>query len=217
MPDGPLRVVIVDDHALFSQGLALLLQARAGDTFVVEGSATAGEEAVALVGKHRADIAIVDLALPPLGGVETIRRIKSSYPSTRVLALSGTEDLDLAAAALRAGAEGYLGKSADPEVLVAPLLAISAGVRVLRAELLDALLVAADRTADGLLDRLSDKEIELWRLLAHGLETADIARPLLVSERTAKRMIASLLHRLGVANRIEAAALAGRCGLLDPE
>ncbi len=217
MPDGPYRVVIVDDHALFSQGLALLLESRAGDTFAVVGSATAGEEAVALVGKHRADIAIVDLALPPLGGVETIRRIKSSYPSTRVLALSGTEDLDLAAAALRAGAEGYLGKSADPEVLVAPLLAISAGVRVLRAELLDALLVAADRTADGLLDRLSDKEIELWRLLAQGLETTDIARPLLVSERTAKRMIASLLHRLGVSNRVEAAALAGRCGLLDPE
>lgn len=217
MPDGPYRVVIVDDHALFSQGLALLLESRAGDTFAVVGSATAGEEAVALVGKHRADIAIVDLALPPLGGVETIRRIKSSYPSTRVLALSGTEDLDLAAAALRAGAEGYLGKSADPEVLVAPLLAISAGVRVLRAELLDALLVAADRTADGLLDRLSDKEIDLWRLLAQGLETTDIARPLLVSERTAKRMIASLLHRLGVSNRIEAAALAGRCGLLDPE
>lgn len=209
--------MIVDDHALFSQGLALLLESRAGDTFAVAGSATAGEEAVALVGKHRADIAIVDLALPPLGGVETIRRIKSSYPATRVLALSGTEDLDLAAAALRAGADGYLGKSADPEVLVAPLLAISAGVRVLRAELLDALLVAADRTADGVLDRLSDSEIELWRLLARGLETADIARPLLVSERTAKRMIASLLHRLGVANRIEAAALAGRCGLLDTE
>lgn len=217
MSEGPRTVVIVDDHALFSQGLALLLESRAGDTFTVAGSATAGEEAVALVGKHRADIAIVDLALPPLGGVETIRRIKTSYPTTRVLALSGTEDLDLAAAALRAGAEGYLGKSADPEVLVAPLLAISAGVRVLRSELLDALLVAADRTADGLLDRLSDKEIELWRLLAQGLETAEIARPLLVSERTAKRMIASLLHRLGVSNRIEAAALAGRCGLLDPE
>ncbi len=215
VPDGRIRVVIVDDHALFSQGLALLLESRAGDTFTVEGSATAGEEAVALVGKHRADIAIVDLALPPLGGVETIRRIKASYPSTRVLALSGTEDLDLAAAALRAGAEGYLGKSADPEVLVAPLLAISAGVRVLRTELLDALLLAADRTADGLLDRLSDADVELWRLLAQGLETAEIARPLLVSERTAKRMIASLLHRLGVSNRIEAAALAGRCGLLD--
>lgn len=216
-PTAPHVVVIVDDHALFAQGLALLLESRAGDTFRVAGSTTAGEEAVALVGRHRAGIAIVDLALPPLGGVETIRRIKAAYPATRVLALSGTEDLDLdlAAAAMRAGADGYLGKSADPEVLVAPLLSIAAGVRVLRAELLDALLVAADRTADGLLDRLGERDIELWTLLARGLETADIARPMLVSERTAKRMIASLLHKLGAANRIEAAALAGRCGLLD--
>lgn len=216
-PTAPHVVVIVDDHALFAQGLALLLESRAGDTFRVAGSTTAGEEAVALVGRHRAGIAIVDLALPPLGGVETIRRIKAAYPATRVLALSGTEDLDLdlAAAAMRAGADGYLGKSADPEVLVAPLLSIAAGVRVLRAELLDALLVAADRTADGLLDRLGERDIELWTLLARGLETADIARPMLVSERTAKRMIASLLYKLGAANRIEAAALAGRCGLLD--
>ncbi|GAY10228.1 two component transcriptional regulator, LuxR family [Pseudonocardia sp. N23] len=208
-------VVIVDDHALFAEGLALLLEARAGDGFEVAGSVTSGEDAVALVGRHGADIAIVDLALPPLGGVETIRRVKAAYPATRVLALSGTEDLDLAAAALRAGADGYLGKSADPQVLVAPLLALVAGVRVVRAELLDALLVAADRTADGLLDRLGDRDVELWTMLARGLETAEIARPLLVSERTAKRMIASLLHKLGAANRIEAAALAGRAGLLD--
>jgi len=212
---GPYTVVIVDDHALFAQSLALLLESRAGETFRVAGSTTAGEEAVALVGRNTADVAVVDLALPPLGGVETIRRIKAAYPDTRVLALSGTEDLDLAAAALRAGADGYLGKSADPEVLVAPLLSVLAGVRVVRAELLDALLVAADRTADGVLRRLSERDVELWRLLARGLETSEIARPMLVSERTAKRMIASLLHKLGAANRIEAAALAGRAGLLD--
>jgi len=215
VPEAPYTVVIVDDHALFAQGLALLLESRAGETFQVAGSVTVGEEAVALVGRNRADVAIVDLALPPLGGVETIRRIKAAYPDTRVLALSGTEDLDLAAAALRAGADGYLAKSADPEVLVAPLLSVLAGVRVVRAELLDALLVSADRTADGLLDRLSERDVELWRLLARGLETSEIARPMLVSERTAKRMIASLLHKLGAANRIEAAALAGRAGLLD--
>ncbi|WP_181783708.1 response regulator [Pseudonocardia pini] len=215
MQEGPYTVVIVDDHALFAQGLALLLESRAGETFRVAGSATVGEEAVALVGRNKAAVAVVDLALPPLGGVETIRRIKAAYPDTRVLALSGTEDLDLAAAALRAGADGYLAKSADPEVLVAPLLSVLAGVRVVRAELLDALLVSADRTADGVLDRLSERDVELWRLLARGLETSEIARPMLVSERTAKRMIASLLHKVGAANRIEAAALAGRAGLLD--
>ena len=210
MRDGRHVVVIVDDHALFAEGLALLLEARAGDGFVVGGSVTTGEDAVALVGKHAADIAIVDLALPPLGGVETIRRIKAAYPATRVLALSGTEDLDLAAAALRAGADGYLGKSADPQVLVAPLLALVAGVRVVRAELLDALLVAADRTADGLLDRLGERDVELWTMLARGLETSEMAKPLLVSERTAKRMIASLLHKLGFSRRTEAAVYAER-------
>ncbi|OLT11532.1 hypothetical protein BJF78_04760 [Pseudonocardia sp. CNS-139] len=215
MRDGRYVVVIVDDHALFSQGLTLLLESRAGDTFAVAGSTTAGEEAVALVGREAADIAIVDLALPPLGGVETIRRITAAYPRTRVLALSGTDDLGLATAALRAGAAGFLGKSADPEVLVAPLLTIAAGVRVVRADLLDALLAAGGHPADGLVERLGSREMQLWALLARGLETSEIAKPMLVSERTAKRMIAALLHKIGAANRIEAAALAGRYGLLD--
>jgi DNA-binding NarL/FixJ family response regulator len=213
--EGRYVVVIVDDHALFSQGLALLLESRAGDGFVVAGSTTAGEQAVALVGREAADIAIVDLALPPLGGVETIRRIVAAYPRTRVLALSGTEDLGLATAALRAGAAGFLAKSADPEVLVAPLLTIAAGVRVVPPDLLDALLAAGDRAGGQVVERLDDRELQLWALLARGLETSEIAKAVLVSERTAKRMIASLLHRLGAANRIEAAALAGRYGLLD--
>jgi DNA-binding NarL/FixJ family response regulator len=213
--EGRYVVVIVDDHALFSQGLALLLESRAGDTFVVAGSTTAGEQAVALVGREAADIAIVDLALPPPGGVETIRQIIAAYPRTRILALSGTEDLGLATAALRAGAAGFLAKSADPEVLVAPLLTIAAGVRVVPADLLDALLAAGDRADDGIMERLDDRELQLWALLAQGLETSELAKVMLVSERTAKRMIASLLHKLGAANRIEAAALAGRYGLLD--
>lgn len=217
MRDGRYVVVIVDDHALFAQGLALLLQARAGDRFVVTGSVTAGEEAVALVGREQADIAIIDLALPPLGGVETIRRVTAAYPAAAILALSGTEDLGLATAALRAGASGFLGKSADPEVLIAPLLTIAAGVRVVRPDLLDALLSAGDRTGNGLVERLGSRELQLWALLARGLETSEIAKPMLVSERTAKRMIASLLHKLGAANRIEAAALAGRYGLLDAD
>ena len=93
MRDGRYVVVIVDDHALFAQGLALLLESRAGDRFVVAASATLGEQAVALVGREGADIAIIDLALPPLGGVETIRRVTAAYPGTAILALSGTEDL----------------------------------------------------------------------------------------------------------------------------
>lgn len=213
----PLVVVIVDDHALFAQGLELLLGSRAGSQFRVAGSTVSGDEAVRLVGKHRADIATIDLSLPPRGGLEAIASVRAAYPSTRILALSGTDDLTLAERALRVGADGFMAKTSDPDGLVAPLLALAEGMKVVTAEVMTALLASSRQPKDGLLERLGPQEIELWSLLARGLETAEIALRLLVSERTAKRMVAALLHKIGAGNRIEAAALAGRYGLLDRE
>lgn len=209
------QVVIVDDHALFAQGLELLLGTRSRGALVVVATTTNGDEAVPLVGRHQADIATVDLALPPRGGLAVIADIKRSYPRTKVLALSGTEDLGLAERALRAGADGFVAKSSDPDGLIAPLLAVVAGTRVLTGELLSALLASSRQPQDGLKDRLSSQELMLWSLLARGQETVDLAHRLLVSERTAKRMVSSLLNKIGAGNRIEAAALAGRYGLLD--
>ena len=217
MPDPAKRlvVVIVDDHELFAQGLALLLESKAGDRFEVGGLTTRVEDAATLVESCSADLMIVDLAMPPLGGAAAIRQVKQRRPGTRVLALSGSDDLTLAERALRAGAEGYLPKSADPDVLLAPLLTVAAGLRVLHSPLLEALLASARKPPDELLERLDMQERTLWVLVARGLETADIATRMFVSERTAKRMVAALLHKLGVPNRIEAAALAGQYGLLD--
>jgi DNA-binding NarL/FixJ family response regulator len=213
--DRRLVVVIVDDHELFARGLALLLSTNTGDRFEIGGLTTHVEEAAALVDSCGADLAIVDLAMPPLGGTAAIRQIKRRFPATRVLALSGSDDLDLAEQALRAGADGYLTKSADPEVLVAPLLTVAAGFRVLEEDLLDVLLTAARKPPESLLDGLGSQDMRLWTFLARGLETGDIANRMLVSERTAKRMVASLLNKIGAANRIEAAGLAGTYGLLD--
>lgn len=210
-----LTVVIVDDHDLFAQGLALLLESKAGDRFKVGGLTTRVEEAADLVEASEADLALIDLAMPPLGGAAAIRQVKRRRPSTKVIALSGSEDLTLAERALRAGADGYLPKSADPDVLLAPLLTVAAGLRVMPGALLDALLASARRPPDELLERLDDQDRALWILIARGMETADIATQLLVSERTAKRLVAALLHKLGVPNRIEAAGLAGHYGLLD--
>jgi DNA-binding NarL/FixJ family response regulator len=210
-----LVVVIVDDHELFAQGLALLLENRAGDRFQVRGSTTRVEEAAALVEACAADLAIIDLAMPPLGGPAAIRQVKQRRPATRVLALSGSDDLTLAERALRAGADGFLPKSADPDVLLAPLLTVASGLRVMPAPLLDAVLASARRPPDELLERLDDQDRALWVLIARGLETSDIAARMYVSERTAKRLVAALLHKLAVPNRIEAAALAGHYGLLD--
>jgi len=208
-------VVIVDDHELFAQGLALLLSRERGGMFIVGGQTSRVEEAADLAARCNADIAIVDLSMPPLGGVAAIRHIKDRHPRTRILALSGTDDMVLAEEALRAGADGFLPKTAGPGALTGPLWTIAEGLRVIDGALLDALLSNTRRPSPELLDRLTAQDLKLWGLLATGMETVDIADRMLVSERTAKRMVATLLHKLGVTNRIAAAAMAGRFRLLD--
>lgn len=215
MSTKPHVVVIVDDHELFAEGLELLLTRDWGELFVIGGRTTFVEEAADLVGACRADLAIVDLTMPPLGGVAAIRHIKARHPDTRVLALSGSGDPQLAEDALRAGADGFLSKTVRPAALVGPLQAIASGHRVLDPALLDRLLSNVRQPAAELSESLEPADLKLWELLATGMETADIAERMVVSERTAKRMVAALLRKLGVGNRVAAAALAGRSGLLD--
>ena len=215
MSQKPYVVVIVDDHELFAEGLELLLTRDWGELFVIGGRTTFVEEAAELVTTCDADLAIVDLSMPPLGGVAAIRHIKQRHPRTRILALSGTDDVTLAEEALRAGADGFLPKTVRPEALAGPLTTIATGQRVVDAKVLDALLSAVRKPGAETLKALTPQELKLWALLSTGMETADIATRMVVSERTAKRLVASLLHKLGVTNRIAAAALAGQCGLLD--
>jgi DNA-binding NarL/FixJ family response regulator len=215
MTGKPFVVVIVDDHELFAQGLALLLDRQWGELFTVGGQTTYVEEAADLVARCAADVAIIDLSMPPLGGIAAIRHIKTRHPKTRILALSGTGNLELAEEALRAGADGFLPKTARPEALAGPLWTVTEGLRVIDGTLLDALLAKSREPQSALRDSLSTQELQLWRLVATGMETGDIAERMVVSERTAKRMVAALLHKLGVTNRIAAAAMAGRLRLLD--
>ncbi len=215
MSQKPYVVVIVDDHELFAEGLELLLTRDWGELFVIGGRTTFVEEAAELVTTCDADLAIVDLSMPPLGGVAAIRHIKQRHPRTRILALSGTDDVTLAEEALRAGAEGFLPKTVRPEALAGPLTTIATGQRVVDPKVLDALLSGVRKPGAATLNSLTPQELKLWALLSTGMETADIATRMVVSERTAKRLVASLLHKLGVANRIAAAALAGQSGLLD--
>ncbi|TVS89287.1 response regulator transcription factor [Mycobacterium helveticum] len=215
MTGKPFVVVIVDDHELFAQGLALLLDRQWGELFTVGGQTTYVEEAADLVARCAADVAIIDLSMPPLGGIAAIRHIKARHPTTRIVALSGTGNLELAEEALRAGADGFLPKTARPEALAGPLWTVAEGLRVIDGALLDALLAKSREPRSALLDSLSTQELQLWRLVATGMETGDIAHRMMVSERTTKRMVAALLHKLGVTNRIAAAAMAGRLRLLD--
>lgn len=213
--DGPVSVVIIDDHVLFAQGLQFVLEEATGgavQVVAVSGDAGAAEE---LVRGHRPDLAVVDLVMPAPGGVAAIEAIKRHAPRVRVLVLSGVDTVEDAAEALAAGADGFLPKTADPDAVVTPLMAVLAGWTVLPRPLLDHLLSATRPDRRLVLEGLDEADVELWRLVAKGLETGEIAGRLFVSERTTKRMVAALLRRLGVANRIEAAALAGSVGLLD--
>jgi DNA-binding NarL/FixJ family response regulator len=208
-------LVVVDDHILFAQGLQLVLEeATAGALKVVATSGDAGA-AEELVRRHHPDLAIVDLAMPPPGGFAAIRAIKKRYPRVRVLALSGVDSVEAAADALAAGADGFLPKAAEPDAIITPLMAVLAGWAVVPHGLLEHLLTRARPQDKATLADFTESELVLWRLIAQGLDTGKIASQLFVSDRTAKRLVAALLRRLGVTTRIEAAAAAGRAGLLD--
>jgi len=207
-------IVLIDDHPLFSRGLELLLSA-ADDRVRMVGATADAAMAVDLVRRQRPDVALLDLAMPPPGGHAAIRAVKRAHPAVRVLALSGLTDEQPRLEALRAGADGFLPKTSEPEDLLHPLLAMVQGYSVLPTELLRGLVQSADRPSGGLVDELDDDQRRLWLAVARGDSTEEIAGQWIVSQRTAKRMVAALLRRIGAGNRIEAAALAGRSGLLD--
>jgi two-component system, NarL family, nitrate/nitrite response regulator NarL len=209
-----VRVVIVDDHEMFSRGLQLLFNAMPGGEFEVVATTADAATAGRLVGDVDADVALVDLQMPPPGGLRAVEAIKAARPATVVLVLTGVEDPASGMAALRAGADGYVVKTSSPEELCAPIRAASSGLRVMPGWLADSMLRAAAAQGPDL-SFLGDDERQLLTLLASGDETPIIAGRLFVSERTAKRQIAALLRRLGVENRAQAAVLAGRSGLVD--
>jgi two-component system, NarL family, nitrate/nitrite response regulator NarL len=207
-------IVLIDDHPLFNSGLRLLLAAADDDLRLVASVADAAM-AVNVVRRHRPDVALIDIAMPPPGGYAAIRAVKRAHPAVRVLALSGVTDPQQRLAALRAGADGFMPKTSQPDDLLAPLLTLVQGYSVVPADMLRELVDAADRPASDLVATLDEEQRRLWLAIARGASTDTIADEWIVSERTAKRMVATLLRRVGARNRIEAAALAGRSGLLD--
>ncbi|HEV7865314.1 MAG TPA: response regulator transcription factor [Acidimicrobiia bacterium] len=209
-----MRLALVDDGGPFGRDVEMLIEKASGGAVTVVGRTNDHRTAVDLVRRRRPEIVLLDLALGP-AGMTALRDLHRSTPVTRVVAVADEADVNLVSSAFRAGAHGVLLKSTTPDDLVAPLLAAASGHCVLPGAVLPSLVGTAVARRPELLDTLTPEDCQLWRMVADGVETMQIAETLFVSERTAKRMVALLLRRLGVSNRIQAAALAGQAGLLD--
>jgi NarL family two-component system response regulator LiaR len=211
-----IRVLIADDHAVVRQGLKTFLELQE-DIEVVEDVAD-GEAAVAAVEREAPDVVLMDLVMPGVDGVEAIRRIKEGRPQARVLVLSSFLDDERLFPAVRAGAAGYLLKDVEPRELVKAIRTVHGGEALLHpavaARLMDEFAAgsAPEPNADG----LTDREREVLTLIARGLPNKLIARELSISEKTVKAHVSSILGKLGVSDRTQAALYAVRSGLVEP-
>ena len=203
----------MDDGGPFGSALESEIDGASAGALTLVGRTTDPRTAVDLVRRRRPDLVLVDLDLNT--APTTLRDLHRSTPVTRVVGIADEADVLLISATFKAGAHGLLLRSTTPQDLVAPLLAAVSGHCVLPAALLPSLVGTAAARRPELLDALTPEDRQLWRMVADGVETMQIAETLFVSERTAKRMVAVLLRRLNVVNRIQAAALAGQSGLLD--
>ena len=211
------RVLLVDDHPLFRRGVRGLLE-REGVQVVAEAST--GAEGVELAGSLDVDVVVMDLGLPGMSGVEATRRICQLSPSPPVLVLTvSTREADVLEA-IAAGARGYLLKGAPAHQLVAGVRSAAAGESLVSPAILAGLFERlreqheSEPPQGGLGVRLSDREVEVLRLVARGAGNVEIGRELHISPHTVKAHISAILAKLGVANRIQAAVLAVRAGIV---
>ena len=210
----PIRVLVVDDHAVVREGLRAFLELQEGIEVVAE--AGDGQEAVETAERLRPDVILMDLVMPRLDGVAAMRAVRAAVPEARVIVLTSFLDDDKLLPAVRAGAAGYLLKNARPQELVGAVRAAHAGEALLdpvvAARLMETL--AADGGLEPL-DRLTPREREVLVLIGRGFPNKLIARELEVSEKTVKTHVGHVLAKLGVADRTQAAVVAVRAGLVD--
>jgi DNA-binding NarL/FixJ family response regulator len=208
-----IRVLIVDDHTVVRQGLRAFFE---GDrTLELVGEARDGAEAVRVARRLRPDVILMDLLMPVMDGVEATEAIRHELPETEVLALTSVLQDSAVVGAIRAGAIGYLLKNAEPEELRTAIKAAAAG-RVQLAPEAAARLMREVRAPEGS-EKLSEREVEVLRLLARGFANKAIARELGITERTVKAHVGSILGKLHLESRTQAALYAGRIGLVPVE
>lgn len=203
-----ISVLIADDHPVVRQGISVLLSVH--DDMIVLGEAADGDETLRLAAQLRPDVLLLDLKLPRLDGVEVLRRLPEQSAGTRALVLTSAADKAQVALALQAGAAGFLYKDVDPDALVRAIRSVHDGHTLLAAEVADVLSVRSAGHVTSGIGALTSREREVLALLADGQSNREIAGTLRVSEKTVKTHVSSVLAKLGVADRTQAAVLAVR-------
>lgn len=206
VPASPIRVLIVDDHAALREGVAAMC-AREPDIEIV-GEATNGEEAIAAFNALRPHIMLLDLAMPLLGGVDVIEEVRKYHNEARIIVLTTYEGDAQAMRALKAGASGYLLKSALRKELLDAIRAVHAGRRYILAEVAHEIAIHAAE------EPLSAREMTVLQMVAEGMANKVIARELAVSEDTVKAHLRSIFSKLNVNDRTQAVTVALRRGII---
>jgi two-component system, NarL family, response regulator LiaR len=210
----PIRVLLADDHAVVRKGIREFLEED--PAIVVVAEAGDGGEAIWLAGEHHPDVAVLDIQMPRVTGIEATRQIKAAYPDVRVLILTAYEDDPYVFALLRAGADGYLLKSADPDELVRAVKATVAGGKVLDPSVAGRVVaqMTSGKPASAIeqVEPLSERELDVLRLAGQGLTNKAIGLSLGISDRTVQGHLANIYGKLGVASRTEAVTKALKLG-----
>jgi DNA-binding NarL/FixJ family response regulator len=221
MTEPAIRVVVSDDHPVVRQGLRSLLEAEG---FAVVGEASDGDEAVRLVAETKPDVLLTDLVMPGTDGIEAIRRVRAGNVPVGILVLTSFSGAEQVIPAIQAGADGYLLKDAGPAALTDAIRAVHRGEPMLSPEVAGVVMArvaadagpAAEPAAHPDLDRLTAREREVLAGLGRGLSNRQLAAELFVSEKTVKTHVSSVLAKLRLSDRTQAALFAVRAGISDP-
>ena len=211
MPDKIIRVLLVDDHQVVRRGLRTFLEIQ--DDIEVVGEASDGAEGVARTEELRPDVVLMDIKMPGTDGIEALRKLRELENPAKVLIVTSFTEQRTVVPALRAGASGYVYKDVDPDALAGAIRSVYAGHVLLQPEVAGALLAQEDAGGGtGRGSTLTDREREVLGLIADGRSNREIARALVLSEKTVKTHVSNILMKLDLADRTQAALWAVRHG-----
>jgi DNA-binding NarL/FixJ family response regulator len=211
----PIRIIVADDHPVVRDGLVAILSTQ--PDFSVVGEAGTGAEAVERVMALQPDVLLLDLEMPQVDGVGVLKQLRQADVPTRVVVFTAFDTDERILDAVQAGAQGYLLKGAPREELFNAVRVVHSGGSLLQPIVASKLLrqVIREQTKESSADTLTERELEVLRLMAQGLQNKEIAAQLVISERTVKFHVSSILAKLGAGNRTEAVKIAAQQGLVD--